>query len=294
MTLILSAMTQQCIVMVSDRRLTDSVTKKIVEHNENKVVLLADRLMLGYTGFAKLDKTPTDIWVAEQVTGSHPSQWLTILQERAAVAVRRVRRNYRVPPSKSRHAFLVAGWLPDESGVDRPHSFLISNFHDANGNDRSQPTNEFTMSTETLRPNDYSNLSWVGGLAKGGQERLVRALRVISKYSAQNPGRPDGIVEVLIKELLNTAEVGVGPGKEKLVGRDMLVTAFPRLAIGSGGVLMPMNPRYLSDRHVTASYLEDAWYHDRTRALMRYGPIVVQPDMILRGMEISDQPLKAL
>jgi hypothetical protein len=65
MTLILSCITQDAIVQVSDRCLTNLATGEPVEQEANKAVFLSNRVALAYTGLAEIEGKPADIWLRD-------------------------------------------------------------------------------------------------------------------------------------------------------------------------------------------------------------------------------------
>jgi hypothetical protein len=111
MTLILGAITSDCVVMVSDRRLTDGRTRRVINDSQNKCVCLYGVFILGYTGLAKLDGESTDRWVAKKLAGKNPIDSASILAAETARAVRAFDRGVR------RHAYMLLGWAEDKGRI---------------------------------------------------------------------------------------------------------------------------------------------------------------------------------
>lgn len=69
MTLILSCMTQEYVVQVSDRRLTDFDTGSVVEDQSNKTLFFCGcgQMAFAYTGLSRLGRLPTADWLIEHL-----------------------------------------------------------------------------------------------------------------------------------------------------------------------------------------------------------------------------------
>jgi hypothetical protein len=104
--MILAAMTDNHVFVVSDRQTTNALTGKVLRSNENKAVILNHEYVLTYTGFSNLEGLPTDAWVANVLAGQPVEAWLKTLLNRVGPAVRSV----RVKPQLQRHAFLLTGY----------------------------------------------------------------------------------------------------------------------------------------------------------------------------------------
>ena len=73
MTLIMTCITQDLVVQVSDRRLVDLSTGQPCKNNQNKVVDFSGHMAFAYTGLANLSSRgtkPTDLWLAEAMCDS--------------------------------------------------------------------------------------------------------------------------------------------------------------------------------------------------------------------------------
>jgi hypothetical protein len=64
-TLVLSCIAPEYAVQVSDRCLTDLRTGIAVEQEANKAVVLSNRVAFAYTGLARIEGKPTDIWLRD-------------------------------------------------------------------------------------------------------------------------------------------------------------------------------------------------------------------------------------
>ncbi|MEU7957763.1 hypothetical protein [Micromonospora humida] len=230
MTLILSAMTPNFIVLASDRRLTDGATGKLITDRENKAVLLYGQIIMGYTGLARLGRMPTDKWIVQTLTGVPPAMAVTVLAEETATIIR----GMRVPEALRSHAYLLAGWLMDRATNQRvATSILISNFHNEHGK-RIAPRGGFIAIRRSMGRSSVGIQS-VGVPLADTQLRMVR--RKAERLYRNNPNRPDGIVDLLINALSNVS------GTDSSVGSEMLVTSFPKAAAMQEGVVIPLQAK---------------------------------------------------
>src|ERR1700683_5049076 len=134
MTQIIAAITQEYVLLVSDRRLTfleGPARGQLADDDTCKLVSLCNVCGIGYTGLAQIAGIPTHEWVAttlasERCSDSGPASRL--LAERASAAL------LRVPPAVRFQTFVIAGWAYFEnlSGL-RPHICVVTNTMDTSG-----------------------------------------------------------------------------------------------------------------------------------------------------------------
>src|SRR5689334_10511446 len=125
MTMVLSALTDKHVFVVSDRRMANLRTREVISSTENKAIVLNDEMVLTYTGFCNLEGLPTDAWVANALVDVPVEDWIRTLLNRVGPVVRRL----PVRESDRKHAFLLTGYLKTTAGRSpfRPVGFLISN-----------------------------------------------------------------------------------------------------------------------------------------------------------------------
>ncbi len=111
MTLILSCMTHEHTLQVSDRRLINVRTGRLISNKTNKAVLVCGHFGFGYTGVAKLENEDVDEWLTRVLSDSAlkgPKDSMEALRVRATEAVRQLQS--RLSPQERRVAFVGAGW----------------------------------------------------------------------------------------------------------------------------------------------------------------------------------------
>ncbi len=142
-TLILSCVTPEYVVQVSDRRLT-MLDGSVVERPENKALFYCGFATFSYTGLAKIGQLPTDEWLMAQLAAAPDfSAALPSLATAGTKALRNVNFSRATPAQRRswrRLAFIGAGFAglkhPERLGrspvADQLHPFLvvISNFFD--------------------------------------------------------------------------------------------------------------------------------------------------------------------
>ena len=146
MTQIIAALTQDHILVATDRRLTLAAGPdrgKTVDDDACKLVNVCNMSAIAYTGLASLDGVPTHKWIALRLSEG--------IVERAALphegfgeaAVS------RLDPSDwsySKH-FSYTGWALQSDGKLLPTFRWVTNMTDANGQRREQPGSDFQVST---------------------------------------------------------------------------------------------------------------------------------------------------
>jgi hypothetical protein len=258
-------MTNDCVVMVSDRRLTNGLTGELLSDAENKAVVLAGQLVLGYTGLARLDNLPTERWIIEQLAGRPFAEYFQILGQQTARALSVYRRKYRW------HAYLSVGWLLDSADQHVPVAVVTSNYIKEDGTMLREPSTRFT-SFKVLLPNTEPVVVLSVGVPVQ-ESAKVAIRRAIRRYQRQNPGRPQGIVHILGNALLGIA------ARDARVGRNVMVISFPRKALPVTEVTMAFHDRSWEDRLI-------ARYVGENSAVMQFAPAMIGPEVAIFGAEV--------
>jgi hypothetical protein len=124
MTLLVSALTQDCVWQVADRRLIDVRTGRPVSIDTNKAIHFARAMLFAYTGPAELEGKATATWIADRLSaGGDPEACLTSLQQGLERAISVIRR-------ADLRAFAVdgVGWGLDRlTGTTAPRLLRFSN-----------------------------------------------------------------------------------------------------------------------------------------------------------------------
>jgi hypothetical protein len=132
MTLVLSLLTSNYVVQVSDRRLTNPDTGETLEDDVNKAVVFCGRVAFSYTGLARIESKATEIWLAEQIVScASPALAFEALRNSGTRAWSLQRRLWR-------HEFMAAGWGRSAAGAAlEPFLATVSNHDKATGTSRT-------------------------------------------------------------------------------------------------------------------------------------------------------------
>jgi hypothetical protein len=232
MTQIVWYVSDDFVVMASDRRVTwDNHTKRTYyEDTENKAVLLSGHLILGYTGFARLENTRTDQWVVRVLSGIDPHEYALRLSSEAERAIGAI----RISTARKGHAFVAAGYLAKEEGADityEPVVVRISNALGAKSGDW-QPREKFTSSMQVSLG---GRAFWMDGLPALPKDLHSRYLRLIAGYRMRRPGSVTGIGCLLIELIRDVSRRNIG------VSGDVSVSILPKSAIPAESFMLHMN-----------------------------------------------------
>src|SRR5690348_14306867 len=113
MTLIVTCISEEYVILASDRRITwvDENGRPLRrEDTENKAIILCGHFLMGYTGFAQLDGSKTEQWVSDVLSSVDISQYFRTLTERSEAAVARIRRETGLGMAHCGHAFAAVGY----------------------------------------------------------------------------------------------------------------------------------------------------------------------------------------
>lgn len=132
--------------MVGDRRLTDARTlpPKVIDDDRHKLVLLDNRISLGFTGLAYVGFKPTASWLQETIIegpGPDASAVMQHVRDRATEAFKKI----RLPRCYLRTSFDGVGWffLKEHGAVPVPGFIRISNMHGDDGEILAEARDEF-------------------------------------------------------------------------------------------------------------------------------------------------------
>lgn len=125
MTLVLSAISSDAVVMVADRRMTWQPTGRAPEER-NKLVVYRDRFAFAFSGLAEIDGLPVDGWLARGLRAE--AGFEAALQ---GIARRASDIFARLPANVPKHqAFVGVGWRNVTATRVRPLWICISNAWD--------------------------------------------------------------------------------------------------------------------------------------------------------------------
>ncbi len=185
MTLILTAITPEHIVQVSDMKLT-LPTGEVADDHAAKMVLWCGRTLVAYTGLACIHATRTDVWLAE------------VLAQAVSFenGVRRIRQRLTATLAGDRHLeVMLAGWVKTEPDGDcKPVVAEVSNVRDW---DWSHPPRRYFESTTRLVPSHA-----VGHL---GQPLLAEVECVLADRLAASGDHPAVMANAMVEAVRSLA-----------------------------------------------------------------------------------------
>jgi hypothetical protein len=231
MTLIVSCLSQEFVVNVSDRRLIAPDTGEVVEEEATKAVVFRRHFVWSYTGLAALPGpnyfVKTDFWIMERLRPDL-NQSVIEIRDDASNAFRRL----GLPPSKSRHAFVAVGWETWEQQAPTACLLLISNSLAPDLSWLPEAKSQFEVHLRRL-PTSQGFALHEAGQPLLPQERSA-LVRQIGRALPQGP--------VAVSRLIAETVVRVAQ-RNAAVGDRLLVGFIPRAAasISGWGVDMPFH-----------------------------------------------------
>jgi len=279
MTQILAALTQDYVLVASDRQLTVvSGPRKgqVEDDNTCKLVSLCGIWGIAYTGFAELQGVPTHEWIAVRLAENscrNPYVAAHILAGEGARAL-------KVGPFPLELTFLIAGWARLNRDSLQPHFLLISNMHDAEGKRRNTAGQDLNWFERKLKPEELYASRVIGQpLPTGRGKDLDRFFRRVLKRKIS----PKPAMQAFVNEIINTSSSRSG------VGDKVLAFAIPRAAAQrtyetGDHMMLAMEP----DLHTAAFCYFDPAYSQ----LRQYGPTFVCGDSAVTDVEGVDDPAR--
>jgi hypothetical protein len=235
MTLVLTCLTSEYIVQVSDRRLT--FNGRLCDDDTNKAVCYCGRTAVAYTGPARIGGHETAEWIgnamkdAEQVEPA-----MNELGRRAEFALGRVEKSAR------HFAVVAAGWATLRGKPPlRPYVCTTSNFMSDAGEWMAEASDRMRLRTLFL-DESRSHLLHVAG-QNLTQEEAVRINRLIRKAVERGSASPGPLARVLGGAVHIVASGS--DARAARVGRGMIIQVLSKDALlaGSSTIVTPLTPR---------------------------------------------------
>ncbi len=274
MTLILSCLTANYAIQISDRRLT-LPNGTIHDDHSNKAILVNGLTIFGYTGLAYMDNrntTKTDEWflsMFNEAYKAHPDVSFTTTAEYIAKRATEVVYHLNTTPELSRLAFVGVGWSkPPGKDELYPVYTIISNAHDEHGQWLATAQSQFSV-LHFSPPNDMPVM-----LVSDGQplnrEYRKRVVRLLGKCVEKGIG-PNTIARILVATVRSVASTN------SRVGRNLLVNSIPKASVSIGRLS-------LFGHSPTPNTMTFAYVPENTSVKIQYGPIVFHYGTLIQGM----------
>lgn len=230
MTLVLGLITDDFIIHVSDRRLTDGRTGRQVTTKAAKTVICPQAMyMVSFTGLAQIaPPMATGEWLMRTLWQNKDADLFESLAWAAGQAIRAL----SIPMALKRHAFLVSGWLHHgswETSAPLPPGFkpgafssVVSNFLDLSGVGRVYPEPQavFTHGTCPLMPSEKFLIGSVGARLRDDERDALN--RDVSAALRSREGRERAAALLMVRTVRSVAE------RDPTVGGGAFIAAIPR------------------------------------------------------------------
>lgn len=279
MTQILAALTQEYVLVASDRQLTivgGPRNGQIHDDDTCKLVLLCGIWGIAYTGFAQLEGAPTHEWIATRLAKENCQNPFVAAQILAAAGTRAL----KAGPFLLELTFLIAGWARSEGQILQPHFLLVTNKYGEDGKQRDLPGEDLHVFERRLQPNELYAARVIGQPLVGGRGKyLDRLFRRMLRHKTS----PKPAMEAFANEIAHTSERRIG------VGKKVLAFSIPRkaahLAYESGGnLVLAMEPNMSS---TTFCYFDPVYSQ-----LRQYGPTFVCGDSAVTDIQTENDPAR--
>lgn len=255
MTLIISCISRDFVVQVSDRRV--SVPQfGLVEDQANKALFFCGQSAWAYTGLANIHQQRTDEWLAERfikettLLGAADSILRNL--ERALGAMRRP--GNQTPDAWSamkRLAVTGVGFADFRGGIHglanghQPYACWISNFFEPPDRWLGKAAERFSFSIVQLKPETSAEIVAFGqALPKGQEASLRRDIQGAVEHSAG----PFSVARLIVRAIRAAAEGNPAVGKNVMcmvLNRDGLQPGNPSIR----SAVTPLNPTAAETEH---------------------------------------------
>lgn len=231
MTLILSCITQDYVVQVSDRRLTKN--GQLEDNETNKVVVWNGMQIFGYTGVAELGPSKqTDQWMTE-VLSPVPNFAAALDALRESTDKEFKRKNYS---KRIRfHAYVGVGWgaFKAKPSEWRACVSVVSNYTNCRGDILSVPLDKLATDFYVL-PEDLDFYMVAAGQSLS-QDETTHFLRIMRK--AIKKGSKTSIIVGIMSDLVRHVSE-----RNSMVGDSLMVAVLPKSAVPIQHIVLPGNP----------------------------------------------------
>jgi len=270
MTLVLSCLTPDYVIQVSDKRITRISDGAVVDDLRNKGTLFCAQMAFGYTGLAEIDGIPTDQWLAEVLANELTLEaGLKSLVARASEAFRSI----PLPAQYKRHAFVGVGFCrPTQDSDLRACQVTVSNFLSAEGQWLSEARPSFEI--EGILRRDDRPFTLCRSVGARVPEEIFHNLEKNIRACLSHKTGPLEVMRLMAETVHRLAD------SEPAVGKALLLIFVPRQAVESQPILFitPIAPSGL-DRWDTPKFL-----HIPADSPDRYWDL---PNFVCGGMFVS-------
>jgi hypothetical protein len=266
------------VFQVSDRRLIDADTGEMFTDSENKVVDYWGQVAFAYTGISTVGNTPTHLWIADSLAGIDSIPLATrAIRERATNDLRLV--NTRRKTWK-RLAVIGVGWYQESlSSPAIPMLALVTNFHDANGNQLDYPLDKFISKLWLIKNLGHREVYCVSVGQKLDADIAKNLYRNLKKCVTRPDVGPMAYLRLIINAMREVAS------RNHCVGKELLTVSLPRSALGKNYITMADGTRAMYSVTAKPAKYEKAFLYcaEGDEEGVEYGPDFVYGGTVLSG-----------
>jgi hypothetical protein len=274
MTLILSFISNNYLIQVSDKSLFQIGNGTEISTNTNKAVLYCQQVAFGYTGISIIDNKATDQWLAEHLSTSTNKDLPDILQNIANSATTSFKK-IRLPQKDKRHAFVGIGYvqlLPIIHGEKlQPIYLSITNSLDPSGNWMDKPDDKFTVWYKFLPQNEPFLFVSDGQILPNSTKRKLNS-RIEKALCKNNPSR--AIEWIFVNAIREQAT------KNSMIGKNITSISIPLSTIEEEEV------RYQRKKAEPSNATFLSWIDGKPK--QEFGPYLVCRDVLTDLKNIGD------
>jgi hypothetical protein len=258
-TLVLTCITRKFVFQVSDRRVTyidRHGNGTLADDNRNKLTVVCNELVFGYSGLAELDGRHTDEWLSDLLHEIVPydiNKVLAGVREGAEGAIAAVSHRKEL----TRLAFVVGGWARRSATLPlEPFVWTISNALRDDWTWRDEGGSEFRVQAKHLANGEAVALVATG--ARVQRARYKAAYRALIRCEDHDAG-PEAFLRVMAAVIRETAT------EDATVGQNLLAVVLPMAAAGrpaemSAMLQLPLPRDLVSSLHLPSPNLRGAGY----------------------------------
>lgn len=278
MTLITTILTDEYVILASDRRVTwrrGSMSDRY-EDVAMKSFILGGHLIMGFTGVAVIEGKPMERWLGEILSGVHTHDMIATIQSRIQEVFDRNPSLSGVP-----HTFVAAGFMKRRSdGRMIPVEILLSNCMNRRGVPDPRRVNGRFLGRKIELGNQRHNVITIGWDVRAEDlQELDRLVRVSLKA---NPREPLLLFSPTVEMMRDVARRSHGG-----VGESILFASIPRQSVPIDGWALPIEGQKPdSEGYPVALYAEkDSLDPD---SALQYFPAMYWKETSVTGIEIRE------
>jgi hypothetical protein len=279
LTQIIAAVTEEYVILASDRRLTyaDGHLKGQPYRDTRKLVSLCGTTGIGYSGVGEMKgRIPTHEWIAKTLAEAGCVDAASA--ERTLIA-RTPDALSATPPRWRSHIFVLAGWAHFGSPpILRPYLAKITNMVNASGQEAERPLESFSASRRYLR--EQEDLLWTAAGERVITSRAGSLDKNLRRLIRREIG-PKEALRLLVDEVIHTSKYCSSVGS-KVLGFCIPKKAAQQFFEKGKQVMLAAQP---NPDAASFTYFEEGYSE-----LRQYGPTTICGQWAVTDVETENDP----